>query len=306
MSKIVVIGSINMDLVNQVKTHPLPGETIHSLGITYNPGGKGANQAVAASLVGGDVTMIGAVGTDPFGIELIASLERYDVRADSILEIEGTSGMAFITVDLAGENSIILSAGANGKVSESDVDAALPVIIEAGAVLLQNEIPLETTLRALREAHKAGSTVYFNPAPAIKLSTEVLSLINVIILNETEAEEITGIHVENELKAQQAALKLLEAGVDTVVLTLGSKGSLHLNKDGHLILTPAFKVQSVDTTAAGDTFIGTFAVANESGMSLEDALKFASAAAAITVTRKGAQASIPNRQELEQFLMIHS
>lgn len=303
MSKIAVIGSINMDVVNYVKKHPLLGETIYGLGTAYSPGGKGANQAVAAAMAGGDVTMIGAVGQDPFGSELIASLRRYGVRTESILTKEETSGIAFITVDASGENNIILSQGANGKLTASDIDASLHALEGVKAVLLQNEIPWETTRYAIHQVRKKGIRVYWNPTPAIKLDTDDLSLIDVIVLNETEAEEITGLSVQVEEQAKLVAKQIINAGAHTVVVTLGDRGSLFVNRDGELIRTQAFNVKEViDTTAAGDTFIGAFVVANESGFPTEESLAFASAAAAISVTKKGAQASIPSRGEIEHFL----
>ncbi|TBL71433.1 ribokinase [Paenibacillus thalictri] len=302
MGKIAVVGSINMDVVNRVVKHPLPGETIKGLGTEYNPGGKGANQAVAAAQGGGDVTMIGAVGTDAFGGELLATLKERGVGTSGVAAKEGTSGLAFITVSEEGENNIILSEGANGRVLPEDIDLFAAELEGADVVLLQNEIPWETTLYTMQLAKEKGVRVFFNPAPAFKLPESAFSYIDVCILNETEAGEITGLPVESQEEAETAASKLIEGGMNCVILTLGVKGSVLVNQAGERIVTPSFKVTPVDTTAAGDTFIGAFAVASAEGKSLAEGLRFASAAAAITVTRSGAQMSIPGRQEIERFL----
>lgn len=302
MSKIVVVGSINMDVVNRVQKHPLPGETIHGLGTEYSPGGKGANQAVAASLAGGTLTMIGAVGKDPFADELISTLKRFGVHTDSILQKDGTSGMAFITVDASGENNIILSEGSNGKVRKEDINEQLHVLAQADAVLLQNEIPWKTTEYTIERANQLGVRVYFNPAPAMSVPDRLLTLIDVLILNESEAEVVTGLFVSNESEAEIAARQLLDKGANSVIITLGRNGSLYVDRQGMAYHTPAFQVNPVDTTAAGDTFIGALVVAKESGQPMEASLCFASAAAAITVTRNGAQVSIPTNTEIKTFL----
>jgi ribokinase len=298
---IIVVGSINMDIVNRVKRYPEAGETIHGLGTEYSPGGKGANQAVAASLAGGAVQMIGAVGSDPFGAELTASLQRFGVDTSRVMTKGGTSGLAFITVTDEGENSIILSAGANGQVTVDDLDR----LFEAGEgdfILLQNEIPWASTRQAMRMASARGATVILNPAPAIAEVSQVLSLADVVVLNETEAEEISGVAVTEEAAAGQAADRLIAGGAKAVLLTLGEHGSLYVDAQGERVRTPAFKVKAVDTTAAGDTFIGAFAASGGAGLPLAERLRFAAAAAALAVTRQGAQASIPQRAEIEAFL----
>ncbi len=312
MGKIAVVGSINMDVVNRVERHPLPGETVSGLETAYIPGGKGANQAVAAARAGAQVLMIGAVGRDPFGGPLVEALGKAGVDTARVLEKKGTSGMAFITVDAHGENNIILSSGANGKLSVEDMEAGL---IDAaagdggvglGGVLLQNEIPWETTSAAVRRARTLGATVYLNPAPARKVEDEVLALVDVLVVNETEAAAISGIKVDSREHAEAAADWLLGRGVREVIVTLGAAGVVYASKEGERVSVPAFRVEAVDTTAAGDTFIGAYAADRDRGASVQEALQWANAAAAIAVTRPGAQSSIPSADEVDRWLEIKS
>lgn len=299
--KIVVIGSLNMDLVQQVRDFPKPGETTSAMKTRYSPGGKGANQAVAASLSGADVVMLGAVGSDAFGEELVNQLDKYGVHTEYLLHKKGSSGLAVITVNQQGENSIILTAGANGTITRSEVEAFIRGI-DANAVLLQNEIAWEAIDAAIRQCKQEGMAVYLNPAPAIELPEEVYGLVDTLILNETETAILSGILVETEDEAEKAADRLLQFGTNEVIITLGSKGCIFKDKRGHLIKQPAFSVKTVDSTAAGDTFIGALAAARTSGQSMKGSLRFASAAAALAVTKAGAQSSIPSRQEVEAFL----
>jgi len=296
MSRIVVVGSINMDLVNHVDDFPLPGETIHGHGVEYLPGGKGANQAVAAARAGGDVRMIGAVGGDVFGRELLASLSGAGVRTDTVAVKEGTSGLAFITVSRTGENQIILSAGSNGKLTAEDVPPER--LAEAEWVLLQNEIPQAVNRFVLEKVRHTGAKVIYNPAPARPIEPDLYPLIDVIAVNETEAESLTGVNVRGKEDAALAAAEFARRGVRSVVVTLGAKGACYFGPEGETWFAPAFSVTPVDTTAAGDTFLGAFAAACADGMETAAALRFASAAAAIAVSRKGAQASIPVRDEI--------
>ncbi|GGJ03537.1 ribokinase [Alicyclobacillus cellulosilyticus] len=304
MANVMVIGSINMDVVNRVHRHPRPGETVHGLGTSYHPGGKGANQAVAAARADARVTMVGAVGTDGFGDELITNLQRAGVDTAAVLRKEGTSGLAFIDVDDAGENLIILSAGANGKLSPSDLVAARPLFAGADIVLLQNEIPWETTRAAIAAAHDAGVRVCLNPAPAFAVPADVLPLLHLLAVNETEAEAVSGVKVTDDARAAEAAAQLVAAGAEAVLLTLGGDGVLYRDRGGRSIRLPAYPVDVVDTTGAGDTFIGAFAAEWVRTGDVAAALHFAAAAAAISVTRPGAQASIPARAEIEAFLAV--
>lgn len=300
MGKIAVIGSINMDIVNKVDAFPQPGETIHGRGTTYQPGGKGANQAVAAALAGDGAAMVGAVGEDAFGGVLTDSLRSRGVDTSFVSVKEGSSGLAFITVSGSGENTIVLSAGSNGKLAAEDVsDDAL-----AGAkiALLQNEIPPEVNLHALRLCASRGIRVYYNPAPAAPIPVEALPLIDTLIVNETEAEVVSGLAVHGADDAERAARSLQGAGVASVIVTLGGDGAIALERGGAVHRVPAFKVEPADTTAAGDTFIGAYAAAGAAGRPMAEALRFAAAAAAISVTRPGAQSSIPDKAEIERFL----
>jgi ribokinase len=294
-----------MDIVNSVEKHPLPGETIKSRQTQYTPGGKGANQAIAAALAGGTVTMIGAVGQDAMGSELQSNIQSFGAETKHILIKEGTSGLAFITVNQLGGNTIILSEGANAKLTEEDVKQIISnsTLDQVDTVLLQNEIPWQTTLFAIKEAHRRGIRIMFNPAPALMLTEDILSLIDVLILNETEAEMITNHKVGDRKEALKAAQQLVNGGVTEVILTLGDKGSIYVNQKKEVIITPAFKVLCVDSTAAGDAFIGAFAASSRGDYSTEESLRFAAAAAAITVTRDGAQMSIPNAKEIKGFLL---
>lgn len=306
MGKIAVVGSINMDVVNRVERHPLPGETVSGLETAYIPGGKGANQAVAAARAGAQVLMVGAVGRDPFGGPLVEALGRAGVDTAGVLEKEGTSGMAFITVDAHGENNIILSAGANGRLAVGDMEAGLEGTADGGTglggVLLQNEIPWETTSAAARRARALGAAVYLNPAPARKVEDDVLALVDVLVVNETEAAAVSGIKVDSRESAEEAAEWLLGRGVREVIVTLGAAGVVYASGEGERLYVPAFRVEAVDTTAAGDTFIGAYAAARERGATVRESLQWANAAAAIAVTRRGAQSSIPSADEVNRWL----
>jgi ribokinase len=301
MKRIVIVGSINMDIVNRVRSHPKPGETVRGLGTAYYPGGKGANQAVAAAQAAGPsvrAAMVGAVGTDAFGGELLAALRGKGVDVSGVRCLEGSSGLAFITVSEDGENNIILNAGANGAVSPRLLTDA--VWQDAAVVLLQNEIPWETNRAVLEQAAERGVPVYFNPAPAFRLPEDAMPLVSCLIVNETEAEFMTGIPVRNAIQAEEAADALLARGARSAIVTLGRQGSLYAGPEGS-VPTPAFPVTPVDTTAAGDTFIGAFAAARAEGRPVAASLRFASAAAALAVTRPGAQSSIPARAEIDRL-----
>lgn len=301
---IVVVGSVNMDVVSVVAAFPQPGETIRALSTAFHHGGKGANQAVAAAAAGGAVEFIGAVGADAFAEPLAAGLTARGVGVAALARKPTTSGQAFITVDATGQNEIILSAGANGQVTAAEVEAARSLITQADALLTQNEIPWEATFAALRLAHQAGAHVIANPAPAFEPPSDAYPLFDTLILNEVESARITHQPVVTIEDATQAARDLLGRGARTVIVTLGALGSVYLDAAGQRIETPIFPTTVVDTTGAGDTFIGMYAVAARE-MDATQALRFATAASALCVSRPGAQESIPTRAEVEAFLRQH-
>ncbi|MFD0677311.1 MULTISPECIES: ribokinase [unclassified Paenibacillus] len=303
MGNIVVVGSINMDFVCYIRKLPLPGETVQSYKTETKSGGKGANQAVAAALAGGKVTIVGAVGNDFYSRDIVSGLKSYQVNTDRILRKDSDIGTAFIAVDESGQNSIVLSEGANGCLTVEDL-AMLPRLFEESSVLLvQNEIPWSCTQFALEAARQQGIQTYVNPAPALAIPEEVFPLIDVMILNESEVEYITSVQLDEDLSnVKLAAGQILASGVKEVIVTLGEKGSFYMNKEDETIFTPAFSVNTVDTTAAGDTFIGSFIVARQQGLAISDSLQQASAASAIAVSRAGAQESIPSADEVHLFL----
>jgi len=299
MPDILVIGSLNADLVVRAPRFPHPGETISGEDLKIIPGGKGANQAVAAARQGANVTMLGRVGNDSFGPFLLNSLKLNQVDTSLVLTDDSATGTAIIVVDSNGQNSIVLSAGANGKVSSADVDHAS--FQGFGLLLLQLEIPIPAVFRAAQRAHESGLRILLNPAPAQPLPDALISLADFIIPNETELGLLTGQPVNDISSAEGAARVLLKRGAKNVIVTLGGNGSLvvtnHLTK--HI---PSFKVDVIDTTAAGDAFIGGFASALLRGVEIEDAVKYANACGALATTKFGAQPSLPTREEVERFI----
>jgi len=301
MNKLVVIGSLNMDIVSRIEQFAKAGETIHSSHLAYFPGGKGANQAVAAARFGADCTMIGAVGSDGFADQLIEQLQSGGVHTEHVLRMEGPSGTAFIMVNESGENIIVVSEGSNGKLSPQAVDKHIPWE-QAYAVLLQNEIPWETTCHIIASAKQANVPVWLNPAPARSIPAELWGDIDTFIMNETEAALITGMPVHHAESAKAAAELLIKRGAKQVIVTLGEQGCIYTNVEGEHISLKAYNVQAVDTTAAGDTFIGVYAAARHKGETVEAALSYAVAASALAVTQHGAQASIPTKQQVDAFI----
>jgi ribokinase len=299
--KIVVVGSCNTDMVIKADRLPVPGETI--LGGTFfmNPGGKGANQAVAASRMGGNVTLISKTGNDVFGKQSVMLYTAENIKTDFIYsDPKHPSGVALITVDSQGENCIVVASGANAYLNPSDIDKASDEIENSDLVLMQLEIPIETVEYVAEMASKKGIKVILNPAPARALSDNLLKHLYIIIPNKSEAEILSGIKVSDIESAKQAADIISAKGVDIVVITLGSQGAL-IKEYNEYLFVEAFKVDALDTTAAGDTFCGAFCVGLSEGRSIPEAVKLAARAAAITVTRMGAQASIPYRSELSSL-----
>ncbi|MCX7680897.1 MAG: ribokinase [Anaerolineae bacterium] len=300
--RITVVGSLNMDMVVRVPRLPRPGETVIGSDFRTIPGGKGANQAVAAARLGAQTSMVGRVGRDDFGRLLLDNLAAAQVDHRFVRQDPGApTGVAFIEVDDAGKNSIVVASGANARLTPADVDIAAATITAASALLLQLEIPLETVARAAAVAHAAGVKVILNPAPARPLPAELLALVDVLVPNESETEILTGLPVGSQAEAERAALTLLEAGVGAVVLTLGERGAL-LAQDGRTQTFPAFEVKPADVTAAGDAFLAGFAVALAEGKPLAEAVRWGNAAGALATTKLGAQPSLPTRQEVERLL----
>ena len=301
--KIVVIGSSNTDMIIKMSRIPKPGETI--LGGKFNTaaGGKGANQAVAAARAGGEVTFVARVGNDMFGKQAINGFINDGINVKNVFTDEQQpSGVAMIFVDDNGENSIAVASGANANLSVEDVKNARDEILSAQVVLMQLETPIETIRSAAKIAKEKDIKVILNPAPAQKLDDELLSLIDVLTPNETEAELLTGVKVTDIESAKKAGLALLEKGLETVIITLGCQGALLVTKN-EVELVNGFKVKAEDTTAAGDTFNGALAVGVAKGKGIKEAINFANAAGALSVTKLGAQPSAPAREEIDSFLV---
>lgn len=298
IKKILVVGSSNTDMVIKTRKFPAPGETILGGRFFMNPGGKGANQAVAAKRLGGMVSFVGKIGDDIFGKQAMQLLEDEGINVDFVAtDPENPSGVALITVDANAENSIVVAPGSNGTLSPSDFDRAGAVLNESEIVLLQLEIPISTVAHIAEVASKRGKKVILNPAPADQLSDELLRNIYLITPNESEAELLTGVRATDLESANLAAQILKNKGIEVVIITMGSAGAFVLsNEFTGMIKAP--RVDAVDTTAAGDTFNGALVVALSEEMPLELAVEFACKAASISVTRIGAQASIPFRKEI--------
>jgi ribokinase len=303
---VAVVGSLNMDLVARAARIPQPGETIIGGEFRSVPGGKGANQAVAAARLGAQVSMVGRVGRDAFAGPLLDRLAADGIDHTFVIQDpDAATGVALIVVDDAGENSIVVASGANMRLSPADVDAAETAIAGADALLLQLESPLETVTRAAELAHAHGVKVILNPAPARSLPVELLALVEVLIPNESETALLTRMPVGDRTEAEAAAGTLRKMGVGTVILTLGERGAL-LAREGETVILPAFDVSPVDTTAAGDAFVGGFAVALAEGRTLTEAARWGNGAGALATTKLGAQPSLPTRQDLERLLTTGS
>ncbi|HAS61112.1 MAG TPA: ribokinase [Vibrio sp.] len=304
MNKLVVLGSVNADHVLQVPSFPRPGETLHGHNYQVIPGGKGANQAVAAARLNADVGFIACVGDDSFGINIRESFKLDGINTQGVkMQPNCPTGIAMIQVSESGENSICISAEANNYLTAELIETDLAAIRDAKYLLTQLETPLDGIERAVQAAKEAGTSVILNPAPAKELPASLLSNVDVITPNETEAEVLTGITVVDEETAQLAANALHLKGIEIVMITMGAQG-VWLSQNGQGELIAGFRVDAVDTTAAGDTFNGAFVTGLLEDMPIESAIKFAHGAAAISVTRLGAQTSIPHRDEVEEFIAI--
>ncbi|MFB0553547.1 MAG: ribokinase [Phycisphaerae bacterium] len=311
MPKIIVVGSSNMDLVVKSPRIPAVGETILGRDFIMTPGGKGANQAVAAAKLGAEVYFIAKLGDDIFAEQSLKNFKKEGVNTKYVIQTkEAPSGVALITVDDAGNNVIVVAPGANQKLSPDDVKKAQSSIASSGALVAQLEIPLETVEFAAQVANDSGvprpsegrgTPFILDPAPAQKLSPELLKMVDVLTPNETEAQILADIEVKDEDSACTAAKKLLEYGVKSVILTMGANGFL-LATDDKMEFVPAVKVNAVDATAAGDAFTGSLAVGLAQGKTLADAATFANYVAALSVTKMGAQSSMPTREAVESFI----
>ncbi|KGB05827.1 ribokinase [Enterobacteriaceae bacterium RIT814] len=300
--KLVVLGSINADHILNLDSFPSPGETVTGNQYQVAFGGKGANQAVAAGRSGASIAFIACTGDDDTGERVCQQLQRDNIDITPISVVKGEStGVALIFVNGEGENVIGIHAGANAQLTTERVEAQRDIIAGAQALLMQLESPVESVLAAAKIAHENHTTVVLNPAPARVLSDELLALVDIITPNETEAEKLTGIRVENDDDAARAAKALHDKGIETVIITLGSRG-VWASVKGEGRRVAGFRVKAIDTIAAGDTFNGALVTALLEGSSLDDAIRFAHAAAAIAVTRKGAQPSVPWRNEIDDFL----
>ncbi len=301
MKKIFVIGSATMDMVVKADKHPLPGETLLGGNFLMNPGGKGANQAVAIARLGGDLTFVAKLGNDIFGKQIIEGFRKENMNTEYIfMDEQHPSGVALIMVNAAGENCIVVAAGSNSNLLMRDIET-VPDLKDAEIILMQLEIPMDTIFAIAKNAKSNHQKLILNPAPAQHLSNELLNGLFLVTPNETEAAILTGIEVTDDRSAEKAADVLLSKGVENVIITLGKQGAYYKNKERSFSIK-APEVKAIDTTAAGDTFSGALAVALTEDMDWKKAIEFAVTAASISVTRMGAQASVPYRNEVSIML----
>ena len=302
-ARISVVGSLNMDLVIRSQHIPQLGETIIGSDFQTIPGGKGANQAVAAARLGGQVSMVGRVGDDAFADVLLDNLAAAGVDTTFVKRDETTaSGVALIVVDNDGENIIVVASGANMQLSETDVESAEQVIAASDVLILQLEVPLPVVIRAVQIAKANEVTVVLNPAPARKLPPELLKLVDVLVPNESETALLTGLPIDSQVELEKAVNNLLSSGIRSVVITLGGRGAFLASTDYKSKIYEAFSVQPVDTTAAGDAFVAGLAVNYGAGKTLPDAIRWGNAAGAMAALRFGAQSSLPTRKEVFKLL----
>lgn len=301
-AKVVVVGSLNMDLVTRAERLPRGGETLIGKSFATVSGGKGANQAVAAARLGAQVSMVGCVGDDAYGEQLRSALLAEQIDCQAVSVVEGSSGVALIVVDDSSQNAIVIVAGGNGLLSPEKVAGFDRVLQEADVIICQLEVPPATVGYTLKRGRELGKTVILNPAPASgPLPAQWYGSIDYLIPNESEASALSGVAVDSLESAEAAAGRLITAGAGKVIITLGAQGSLFANGRSFEHF-PAPKVKAVDTTAAGDTFVGGFAAALAAGKSEADAIRFGQVAAALSVTRAGAQPSIPTLSDVQAFV----
>lgn len=300
--KIIVVGSLNMDLIVRASHLPAPGETVLGNNFASAGGGKGANQAVAASRLGAQVMMVGRVGKDGYGDALLQGLQSDGVDTRFVLrDPDQPTGLALITVDDHGENSIVVVSGANWRVSTADIDRAADEIASADVLVLQLEIPLESVEYAARIAHQRHVPVILNPAPAQPLPTSLLQYVAYLVPNESEAALLSGTAVTDLLTAQKAVERIHHLGVNTIIMTRGSQGAFVSGASGSYSV-PAFQVNPVDTTAAGDAFVAGLAFGIAAKQTLRQSVQLAAAAGALATTKAGAQPSLPDASQVEELL----
>lgn len=300
-AKVVVIGSLNMDLVTRAPRLPRGGETLIGESFATVSGGKGANQAVAAARLGAQVSMVGCVGSDAYGEELRGALLAEQIDCQAVSTVDDSSGVALIVVDDNSQNAIVIVAGANGALTAEVIDRFDAVLQAADVIICQLEVPDATVGHALKRGRELGKTVILNPAPASRpLPEDWYASIDYLIPNESEASALSGLPVDSLASAETAASRLISLGASKVIITLGAQGSLFANGKGFEHF-PVPKVKAVDTTAAGDTFVGGFAAALAAGKGEGDAIRFGQVAAALSVTRAGAQPSIPTLSDVQAF-----
>lgn len=300
-ANVVVIGSLNMDLVTRAPRLPRGGETLIGHSFATVSGGKGANQAVAAARLGAQVSMVGCVGNDEYGVQLHDALLAEQIDCQALSVVEDSSGVALIVVDDNSQNAIVIVAGANGSMTPAVIDRFDAVLKAADVIICQLEIPDATVGHALKRGRELGKTVILNPAPASRpLPADWFAAIDYLIPNESEAAALSGLPVDSLETAEKAAAHLISLGAGKVIITLGAQGSLFANGTGYQYF-PAPKVKAVDTTAAGDTFVGGFAAALAAGKTEDEAIRFGQVAAALSVTRAGAQPSIPTTSDVQAF-----
>ena len=303
-NKIVVIGSSNVDLLMKMDHLPALGETVTDVDFFQVYGGKGANQAVAAARAGGDVAFVNCVGVDAYTPQMVQNYEDDGIDTSYIFhENDVASGHALIMIGDAGENYLSVAPGANYRLTPVKIAEAMPIIEQAALIVMQYEIPVDTLKYVIDLANNKSIPLLWNFAPAREFDLAYIPKVNILVLNEVEAGFLAQMKVENQADAEIAASKLIDSGVEKIIITLGAQGAFAMSKE-EKVDVPSYKVDAVDTTAAGDTFCGAYAVALVEEKSSEDCLKFASAAAAISVTRMGAQPSAPTREEIDRFIDI--